>query len=111
VTRLKASKPSLGISCDEQELIAFRLIHSILIAAHVTIIAHHIQNPAAAAPSSIEKNIHQQLLADLDTMVHGGDNPILEEKITFCKRLLSTYEAHLRAQTMGEDPPSIAITG
>jgi hypothetical protein len=86
------------------------MIHSILIAALVTILAHHIQNPMADAPSPTELRIYQQLVADLDIMVGAGDNPDLADKATFCKRLLSAYEARFRAQTIGGPLRSIAVT-
>jgi hypothetical protein len=86
------------------------MIHSILIAALVTILAHHIQNPMADAPSPTELRIYQQLVADLDIMVGAGDNPDLADKATFCKRLLSAYEARFRAQRIGGPLRSIAVT-
>ncbi|KAG9192791.1 hypothetical protein G6011_11525 [Alternaria panax] len=86
------------------------MIHSILIAAFVTIIAHHIQNQAAEPLSPVEFRIYQRLVADLDIMVAAGDNANLAEKTMFCKRLLSTYEARFRAQTIGGTPRSIAVT-
>ncbi|RYO67526.1 hypothetical protein AA0113_g4627 [Alternaria arborescens] len=86
------------------------MIHSILIAALVTILAHHIQNPMADAPSPTELRIYQQLVADLDIIVGAGDNPDLADKATFCKRLLSAYEARFRAQRTGGPLRSIAVT-
>ncbi|KAL1799852.1 hypothetical protein ACET3X_000194 [Alternaria dauci] len=84
--------------------------YPMLIAAFVTIIAHHIQNPMAEAPSPIEYRNYQQLVADLDIMVAAGDDPNLAKKTMFCKRLLSAYEARFRAQLTGAPLCSIAVT-
>ena len=86
------------------------MIHPILIAALLTIIAHHMQNPALEPPSPIEFRICQQLIIDLDIMVDAGGNPDFAEKRTLCKRSLSAYEARFRAHTIGGIPRITAVT-
>ena len=86
------------------------MVYPYLIAALVTMLAHHIQNPAGMALSAAEMRIYKQLLADLDTMVLAGDNPDLEAKRNLCKCLLSTLEARHSACALGGVSGCIAVT-
>jgi len=86
------------------------MVYPYLIAALVTMLAHHIHNAAEMAPSAAEMRIYKQLLADLDTMVLAGDNPDLEAKRNFCKCLLSTLEARHSACAIGGNPGCITVT-
>ena len=86
------------------------MVYPYLIAAFVTVLAHHIQNAAAMVPSAAEMRIYKQLLADLDTMVLAGENPDLEAKRNFCKCLLSTLEARHSACAIGGVTGCIAVT-
>jgi hypothetical protein len=85
------------------------MINPFLIAALVTVLAHHIQNPEADAPSSNEMCIYQQLFADLDVMVQASDNSDLEEKRNFCKSLSAGFEVRYRAHTVDGIPGSIVL--
>ena len=86
------------------------MVYPYLIAALVTMLAHHIQNPAEMAPSASEMRIYKQLLADLDTMVLAGDNPDLEAKRNLCRCLLSTLEARYSARAVGGVTGCITVT-
>jgi len=86
------------------------MVYPYLIAALVTMLAHHIHNAAEKAPSAAEMRIYKQLLADLDTMVLAGENPDLEAKRNFCKCLLSTLEARHSACALGGVSGCIAVT-
>ena len=86
------------------------MVYPYLIAALVTILAHHIHHAAETAPSAAEMRIYKQLLADLDTMVLAGDNPDLEGKRNLCKCLLSTLEVRHSAYGMGRASECIAVT-
>jgi len=86
------------------------MIYPYLIAALVTMLAHHIHNAAETAPSAAEMRIYKQLLADIDTMVLAGDNPDLEGKRNLCKCLLSTLEVRNGACTMSGVSGCIAVT-
>jgi len=86
------------------------MVYPYLVAALVTMLAHHIQNSAEMAPSAAEMRIYKQLLADLDAMVLAGDNADLEGKRNLCKCLLSTFEARNGAYTMSGVSECIAVT-
>jgi hypothetical protein len=77
------------------------MVHPFLIAALITVLAHHIQNPAAEDPSPAEVGIYHQLLGDLDIMVSAGDNPDLEKKRNLCRCLLSAFEMRFSTNTIG----------
>jgi hypothetical protein len=86
------------------------MINPFLIAALVTVLAHHIQNPEAGAPSSNEMCIYQQLLADLNIMVQASDNSDLEAKRNFCKSLSTDFEVRYRAHTVNGISGGIVLT-
>jgi len=86
------------------------MVYPYLVAALVTILAHHIQNSAEKGPPAAEMHIYKQLIADLDTMVLAGDNADLEGKRNLCKCLLSTFEAQHSAYAIGGVPGCIAVT-
>jgi len=86
------------------------MVYPYLVAALVTILAHHIQNSAEKGPPTAEMHIFKQLIADLDAMVLAGDNADLEGKRNLCKCLLSAFEARQNAYAIGGVTGCIAVT-
>jgi hypothetical protein len=86
------------------------MVHPFLIAALITVLAHHIQNLAAEDPSPAEVCTYQQLLGDLDIMVETGDNPDLAGKRNLCRSLLSAFEMRFSTNTIGVVSRTVTVT-
>ncbi|KAF2852240.1 hypothetical protein T440DRAFT_38175 [Plenodomus tracheiphilus IPT5] len=72
--------------------------HVEIIAALVTVLAHHINNPTEKLPTPKEVQVYSQFLIDLGTMVHNSGNLELLQLRDFGMSLFSKLQQMLRVQ-------------
>jgi hypothetical protein len=76
-----------------------RKTYPILVAALVTVFAHHINNPAEDAPTPVELQTWLQLIIDLGTMIKArGDHTDLTQYRDLCSSLFAKLEVESRVQ-------------
>jgi hypothetical protein len=76
-----------------------RMMHPILVAALVTIFAHHINNPTEKAPTPVEIQTCLELIIDLGIMIEArGDHTDLTKYRDFCASLFAKLETGPRVQ-------------
>jgi hypothetical protein len=91
-------------------------MHPILVAALVTVFAHHISNPTEDAPTPAEMQTYLQLIIDLSSMIKAhGDRTDLTPYRDLCSSLFAKLEVGSRVQNaagsngaatlLGEDVP------
>lgn len=74
------------------------MLHRVLIAALVTVFAHHLNNPAEPSPTFVVMKEYNQLLADLTTMVQASGNAEFVQLRDLCVRLFSQLQTKTRPQ-------------
>ncbi|KAI8937365.1 hypothetical protein NX059_006571 [Plenodomus lindquistii] len=66
--------------------------HTIMIAAFVTVLAHHINNPDEQGPTPLDAQIYDNFVDDLGTMVNNSGNTELAQMRDFCACLYSRFQ-------------------
>jgi hypothetical protein len=75
------------------------MMHPILVAALVTVFAHHISNPTEDAPTPVEMQTWVGFIVDLGVMIETrSDNTDLTQYRDLCARLLARLEVGSRVQ-------------
>jgi hypothetical protein len=75
------------------------MMHPILVAALVTVFAHHINNPTKDAPTPVEMQTWVEFIVDLGVMIETrSDNTDLTQYRDLCASLLAKLEVGSRVQ-------------